>query len=178
MGWRVSPAVGKCVLILSPQLLKLPEFCLWAARVEDCRSQAADGGGGQRQQASSGMGRWSGDASRSAGPCGFRQPQTLPPSLPPAETLALGPGPGSCPGCWGSHGNMTALAFPTGHVPRSGALFAEYPFPRCSQARIIHSDLSSMAPPQRAVSLPSALSPVLLSSQHYGYLEVSYLCVV
>ena len=46
MGWRVSPAVGKCVLILSPQLLKLPEFCLWAARVEDCRSQAADGGGG------------------------------------------------------------------------------------------------------------------------------------
>lgn len=76
VGWRVSPAVGKCVLILSPQLLKLPEFCLRAARVEDCGSQAADGGGegseATGKQQHGGM-VWGGDsrqlAARSPGQC-------------------------------------------------------------------------------------------------------------
>ena len=59
-----------------PQLLKLPEFCLRAARVEDCGSQAADGGGegseATGKQQHGGM-VWGGDsrqlAARSPGQC-------------------------------------------------------------------------------------------------------------
>lgn len=184
----MSPAVGKCVPILSHQPLKLPEFCLRAARVEDCHSQAADGRGGGSEatgkQRRSGMGGWSGEVTCTSwllGALGCMDSGSHRPR-PSSATTCWDFGPGarfwSCPGCWGSHGNVTALAFPTSHVPPSGALFAEYPFPRCSQAHIIHLGLSSTAPPQRAVPLPSALSSVLMSSQHYGYLEVSYLFVV